>query len=87
MAVEIYTKVTCGFCMRAKMLLDQKNIAYREIRIDNDMALRTEMMERSNGRYTVPQIFINEVAIGGCDELFSLHHQNRLDDLLTTQAS
>ena len=83
MAVEIYTKVTCGFCMRAKMLLDQKNITYREIRIDQDSALRTEMMTRSNGRYTVPQIFINDVAIGGCDELFSLHQQDRLDALLT----
>lgn len=87
MAVEIYTKVTCGFCMRAKMLLDQKNIAYREIRIDSDMALRTEMMARSNGRYTVPQIFINDVGIGGCDELFNLYHQGELDALLSDEAS
>jgi len=83
MTVEIYTKVTCGFCMRAKMLLDQKNISYREIRIDQDSDLRSEMIERSNGRYTVPQIFINDISIGGCDELFSLHQQDRLEELLT----
>jgi glutaredoxin 3 len=82
MTVEIYTKATCGYCARAKMLLDQKKVSYREIAIDHDASLREEMIARSKGGYTVPQIFINDTPIGGCDELFHLHNQNRLDALL-----
>lgn len=82
MSVEIYSKRTCGFCMRAKMLLDQKQVSYKEIEISNDAQLRDEMIKRSNGGYTVPQIFINGQHIGGCDDLFALHSQNRLDELL-----
>jgi len=82
MAVEIYSKVTCGFCMRAKMLLEQKQVKYREIEISNDPTLREEMIERSRGGFTVPQIFIHDQHIGGCDDLFALHSQNRLDELL-----
>ncbi|XQW85385.1 glutaredoxin 3 [Thalassotalea piscium] len=85
MTVEIYTKVTCGYCMRAKALLEQKNVEFREIKIDGDNALRNEMIERSHGGYTVPQIFINNQPIGGCDELFALHGQNKLDALLAGQ--
>jgi glutaredoxin 3 len=83
MKVEIYTKITCGFCYRAKALLDQKDVDYREIRIDGDAVLRDEMIARSGG-YTVPQIFINDQPIGGCDDLYALHAQNKLDALLTT---
>mgnify|MGYP000731238491 CR=1 FL=1 len=82
MSVEIYTKVTCGYCMRAKALLDQKSVDYREIKIDANAELRNEMIERSQGGYTVPQIFINDQPIGGCDELYALHAQNKLDALL-----
>lgn len=82
MAVEIYSKVTCGFCMRAKMLLDHKNIKYTEIKIDSDTDLREQMIKRSNGAYTVPQIFIGDSHIGGCDDLYALHAQNKLDALL-----
>jgi len=82
MAVEIYSKSTCGFCVRAKMLLAQKQIKYREISIDRDALLRDEMISRSNGAYTVPQIFIHDQHIGGCDDLFALHSQNKLDALL-----
>lgn len=82
MAVEIFTKVTCGFCMRAKMLLEQKQVPYTEIKIDNDAVLREQMIKRSNGAYTVPQIFINDHHVGGCDDLFALHAQNKLDALL-----
>ncbi len=82
MAVEIYSKRTCGFCMRAKMLLDQKKVSYKEIEISTDAQLRDEMIKRSNGGHTVPQIFINDMHIGGCDDLFALHSQNRLDELL-----
>ncbi|MCO4800248.1 MAG: glutaredoxin 3 [Colwelliaceae bacterium] len=82
MAVEIYTKVTCGFCMRAKMLLEHKQVQYTEIKIDTDTALREKMIKRSKGAYTVPQIFINDHHVGGCDDLYALHAQNRLDTLL-----
>ena len=85
MTVEMYTKVTCGFCMRAKALLEQKNVDFREIKIDGNNELRNEMIERSHGGYTVPQIFINDQAIGGCDELYALHAQNKLDELLVTK--
>ena len=82
MAVEIFTKVTCGFCMRAKMLLDHKQVKYTEIKIDNDADLREHMIQRSRGAFTVPQIFINDHHVGGCDELYALHAQNKLDILL-----
>lgn len=80
--IDIYTKVTCPYCVRAKALLDFKKVIYREIKIDNDAELRTEMITKSNGGYTVPQIFINEHHVGGCDELYALHARNRLDELL-----
>lgn len=80
--VDIYTKETCPYCSRAKLLLAQKNVSYREIKIDNDNDLRAKMIQRSNGGYTVPQIFINDKHIGGCDDLYALHSQNQLDLLL-----
>ncbi|MDN3652404.1 glutaredoxin 3 [Thalassotalea ponticola] len=80
--VVIYTRHTCGFCVRAKMLLQQKQIDFTEISIDDFPDKRTEMIERSHGRTTVPQIFINEQPIGGCDDLFALHYNGRLDALL-----
>lgn len=79
--IEIYTTGYCGYCRRAKMLLDDKAAAYEEIRVDADPSRRAEMTTRS-GRRTVPQIFINGTAIGGCDELFALERKGRLDDLL-----
>jgi len=82
MAVDIYTKVTCFYCMRAKSLLEQKQVSFNEIKIDNDNELRNKMIERSGG-VTVPQIFIGEQHIGGCDDLFALHASNQLDELLT----
>lgn len=85
MKVEIYTKITCGFCMRAKALLEQKNVDFIEIKIDGNAELRNEMIERSQGGYTVPQIFINDQSIGGCDDLYALHAQNKLDALLAEQ--
>lgn len=85
MAVEIFTKVTCGFCMRAKMLLDHKQVKYTEIKIDNDAALREQMIQKSKGAFTVPQIFIHDHHVGGCDELYALHAQNRLDALLESE--
>ena len=81
MTVDIYTKVTCFYCMRAKALFDQKQVSFNEIKIDNDNDLRNEMIKRSGG-VTVPQIFIGDEYIGGCDELFALHAANKLDELL-----
>jgi glutaredoxin 3 len=83
MAVEIYTKVTCFYCMRAKALLDDMQVAYQEIKIDGDGALREKMITRSQGASTVPQIFINDQHIGGCDDLFALHGQDKLTSLMT----
>jgi glutaredoxin 3 len=82
MAVDIYTKVTCFYCMRAKALFDDMNVAYNEIKIDGDAALREKMIARSGGGATVPQIFINNAHIGGCDDLFALHAQGKLTSLI-----
>ncbi|MFP4099806.1 glutaredoxin 3 [Coleofasciculus sp.] len=80
--VEIYTWQTCPFCIRAKMLLSWKGVNFTEYKIDGDENARTKMAERANGRRTVPQIFINNQHIGGCDELYSLDGQGKLDPLL-----
>ena len=83
--IDIYTKATCFFCMRAKALLSEKELAFREIKIDENPSLRSEMIDRSGGGSTVPQIFINDVHVGGCDDLFELHASNQLESLLETQ--
>lgn len=80
--VEIYTTATCPYCMRAKMLLTEKNAAFTEISVDGDPVLRGKMTERAHGRTTVPQIFINGRHIGGCDDLYALDAQGALDPLL-----
>ena len=80
--VDIYTKAYCPFCVRALALLQQKNINYNEIKIDQQPELRAPMIERSKGRSTVPQIFIGEQHIGGCDDLMALERANQLDALL-----
>lgn len=80
--VEIYTKGYCPYCHRAKALLSQKGVEFKEIAIDADPGLREVMIERANGGYTVPQIFINDTHVGGCDDLFALESKNKLDALL-----
>jgi glutaredoxin 3 len=80
-AIEIYTTDTCPYCVRAKMLLDKKGASYKEIRVDLNENLRNEMISRS-GRRTVPQIFIDGKAIGGCDDLYALEANHQLDELL-----
>ncbi|PKI13010.1 glutaredoxin 3 [Colwellia sp. 12G3] len=80
--VEIYTKAYCPYCTHALALLKSKSADYNEIKIDGDMAMRSAMIERSNGGYTVPQIFINDVLVGGCDQLVALERSNQLDALL-----
>lgn len=80
--VEIYTKGYCPYCHRAKALLADKGVAFEEYAIDNDSALREKMIARANGRSTVPQIFINDRHIGGCDDMVALNQQGKLDSLL-----
>ena len=84
--VEIYTWQTCPFCIRAKMLLRWKGVNLTEHKIDGDEAARTTMAERANGRRSVPQIFINQHHIGGCDDLYALDRQGQLDPLLAQAA-
>lgn len=81
-AIIIYTKDYCPYCMRAKALLEQKKQPFTELRIDLHPQLRNEMITKSNGRTTVPQIFINGQHIGGCDDLHALDDQGTLDELL-----
>jgi glutaredoxin 3 len=80
--IEIYTKAFCGFCSRAKALLDAKGVSYEEYDITMGGPKRQEMLERSNGRYTVPQIFIDGKHIGGCDDIMALDAGGGLDPLL-----
>ena len=80
--VEIYTWQTCPFCIRAKMLLNWKGVKFTEYKIDGDGAARVKMAERANGKRSVPQIFINQQHIGGCDDLYTLDRQGKLDPLL-----
>lgn len=84
--VEIYTWSRCPFCIRAKALLEEKGIDYTEYCIDGDSTAREEMAQRANGRSSLPQIFVNDQHIGGCDDLYSLESQNRLDSLLNAAA-
>ncbi|GGW79097.1 glutaredoxin 3 [Alteromonas halophila] len=83
--VDIYTKAFCPFCTRAKALLEEKGVAFHEVAIDAKPQLREEMIERANGGWTVPQIFIGDLHIGGCDELMALERQQKLDALLQSQ--
>jgi glutaredoxin 3 len=80
--VTIYTKAYCPYCVRAVGLLREKQVSYQEIRIDLQPERRDEMIDRANGRTTVPQIFIGEQHIGGCDDMFALDAQGKLDSLL-----
>ena len=79
--VRIYTSVSCPYCVQAKRLLDRKGVQYEEIDVTGDVARRTEMIQAS-GRRTVPQIFIGDTYIGGCDDLYELEHQGKLNALL-----
>jgi len=81
--VEIYTKTFCGFCIRAKRLLDMKKVPYDEHPVDAGGEKKAEMVQRAAGRMTVPQIFVDGRHIGGCDELMMLEQQGKLDELLT----
>jgi glutaredoxin 3 len=77
--VEIYSTMFCGYCARAKSLLEKKGVDYVNIDIIEDTAKRDEMVERSGGRQTVPQIFIDGQHIGGSDDLYALERAGKLD--------
>lgn len=80
--VEIYTSPICGFCHAAKRLLNQKGIDVSEINVLQDPSRKAEMIQRANGRRTVPQIFIGNDHVGGCDDLYALERAGKLDSLL-----
>lgn len=80
--VDIFTKFTCGYCFRAKRLLDQKGVDYTEYDITLGGPKRDEMLKRASGAHTVPQIFIGDVHVGGSDELHALEREGKLDALL-----
>ena len=80
--IEIYTSPLCGFCHAAKRLLTDKGVTFTEIDVSRNPAQRQVMMQRSNGGRTVPQIFIGQTHVGGCDELYTLERAGKLDPLL-----
>ena len=80
--VTIYTKPFCPFCIRAVSLLEKKGVAFDEISAAFDAGKKAEMMERSGGRATYPQIFIGEKHVGGCDDIMALERAGELDGLL-----
>lgn len=80
--VTIYTTMLCPFCYRAKGLLKEKGVSFTEIDVGMDPDKRREMMNRAHGRHTVPQIFIGDAHVGGCDDLYALDAQGKLDPML-----
>lgn len=81
-SIEIYTTPYCPYCIAAKELLRRKGVDFVEIDVGSDCALRARMIERAGGRMTVPQIFIDETHVGGCDDLYALDGAGGLDPLL-----
>lgn len=79
--IKMYSSAWCPFCIQAKRLLEKKNVVFSEIIVDGNSALRQQMMKES-GRHTVPQIWIGDVHVGGCDDLFALERRGQLDVLL-----
>lgn len=80
--VEIYTSPLCGFCHAAKRLLTEKGVTFSEIDVWASPERKPEMIERAGGSRTVPQIFVGETHVGGCDELYALERSGKLDPLL-----
>ena len=80
--VTIYTRKFCGFCSAAKRLLSAKEVEYTEYDATWDQNLKAEMVQKSNGGKTFPQIFINGIHVGGCDDLHALDHEGKLDAML-----
>jgi glutaredoxin 3 len=83
--IEIYTTRYCGYCLSAKALLTRKGLTFSEIDVTGDQEGRSQMVQRANGRMTVPQIFIGATHVGGYDDLYALDRAGRLDPLLVTE--
>jgi glutaredoxin 3 len=81
--VTIYTTPICPYCVRAKSLLGKKGVTYDEVDVMMDQNAREEMLAKSGGARTVPQIFIGDTHVGGCDELYALDREGKLDPLLS----
>jgi glutaredoxin 3 len=84
-AVEIYTRPGCGYCTAAKSLLTRKKAAFTEFDVAKDATLRQQMWDRAGAGSTFPQIFIGETHVGGCDELYALDREGKLDAMLTAE--
>ncbi len=82
--ITVYSGPNCPYCQRAKMLLQKKGAAFEDIDIKADPAKRDEMLKKSGGKQTIPQIFINGQHIGGCDDLYALDAAGKLDGLLAS---
>lgn len=80
--IEIYSSPLCGYCHAAKRLLDSKRVEYNEINVLMNPNRKSEMIQRANGGMTVPQIFIGDTHVGGCDDLYALEQAGKLDPLL-----
>ncbi len=83
--IKLYTTQTCPFCHRAKALLDSKQVVYNDIDVTFSPDLRSQMREEAGGSHTVPQIFVGDIHVGGCDDLFALEQKNELDALLASE--
>ena len=79
--ITIYTTNVCPYCVRAKALFDRKSLKYEEVNVE-DQQERDKMIEKAGGRRTVPQIFIGSVHVGGCDDLYALEKDGKLDEIL-----
>ena len=84
-AVEIYTRPLCGFCDAAKRLLSSKGVEFAEYDVWEDPSKKSEMVNRSHGGQTMPQIFIGDVHVGGCDDLMALERSGKLDPMLAME--
>lgn len=80
--VTVYSGPNCPYCTKAKALLQKKNVAFEEFNVKEDSDKLSEMLERTGGRKSIPQIFINGVHVGGCDDLYALNDAGKLDELL-----
>ncbi len=83
--VEVYSSPLCGFCHAAKRLLKSKDVSFTEYNILTNPKLKPEMIERADGARTVPQIFIGDEHVGGCDELYALEREGKLDSMLAAE--
>ena len=81
-AVEIYTSPLCGYCHAAKRLLKEKGVSFSEVNVLAQPGRKAEMIKRANGGRTVPQIFVGDTHVGGCDDLYALERAGKLDPLL-----